>query len=325
VKKIGIMVGRENSFPEAFLAEVNSRTAKTGVAAEYVKVGGWICGEATGYALILDRISHEVPFYQAYLKHAVLHGTYVINNPFWKLADDKFFGTALAQKLGVPVPRSITLPNKEYVPDINSASLRNMKWVDWEAVMNYVGTPAYIKPIYGGGWKNVSKVESVEELLHAYNESAQLSMILQEGIQWSAYVRCIVLGRKHVYPHQWDPSRPHHERYSHAKFDIPKPLMDKIVDYALRLCEALGYDMNTCEFAVRDGVPYAIDFMNAAPDLDEKSLTPEAFKWAVKNMADLTLELVASGAKNAAPPKWEGLMFGASAAESAKAPSKGRR
>ena len=314
MKKIGVMVGRENSFPEAFIAEVNSRSAKTGVAAEYVRIGAATVGEPTGYDLILDRISHEVPFYQAYLKQAALQGTYVVNSPFFKLADDKFFGTALAQKLGVPIPKSVTLPNKEYIPDINSGSLRNMKWVDWEGVLKYVGTPAFIKPIYGGGWKNVTKVSNLEELHRAYNESGQLSMILQEGIQWSAYVRCIVIGRKEVYPHKWDPSKAHAERYTAAKFDIAPALMDTIVKHALTLCEALGYDMNTCEFAVRDGVPYAIDFMNTAPDLDARSLTPEAFQWSVKKMADFTVETVVSGKKQATNPKWDAMMFGTSAA-----------
>ncbi|HYC76819.1 MAG TPA: hypothetical protein VEI02_04235 [Planctomycetota bacterium] len=309
MKKIGVMVGRENTFPEAFLAAVNARTAETGVSAEYVRVGGVVCGEPPEYAVILDRISHEVPFFQAYLKHAALNGTYVVNNPFWKLADDKFFGTALAKKVGVPVPRSVTLPNKEYIPDITSGSLRNMKWVDWEGVLRYVGAPAFIKPIYGGGWKNVTKVRNLEELMKAYDESGQLSMILQEGIEWDAYVRCIVIGRKHVYPHPWDPSRPHHERYSHAKFDIPQPLMDRIVELSLRLCRALGYDMNTCEFAVRDGVPYAIDFMNAAPDLDARSLTPEAFAWAVKHMTEFTIDLARGGAAAETPPRWDALMF----------------
>ena len=41
---------------------------------------------------------------------------------------------------------------------------------------------------------------------------------------------------------------------------------------ALALCDGLGYDLNTVEFAVRDGVPYAIDFMNCAPDADVHSV-----------------------------------------------------
>jgi glutathione synthase/RimK-type ligase-like ATP-grasp enzyme len=307
MKKIGVMVGRERSFPDAFIAEVNRRSGSTGVSAEYVRVGSAVCGEAPDYAVILDRISHEVPFYQAWLKHAALEGVHVVNNPFWKLADDKFFGTGLAEKLGVPVPRTVALPNREYIADITPDSLRNLEFVNWEAVLDYTGTPAFIKPLYGGGWKSVAKVTSVQELLRAYNASGQLSMIVQEGIQWSAYVRCIVLGGEYVYPHLWDPSKPHHERYTGAKFEIADSLMAKIVDLSRKLCQALGYDMNTVEFAVRDGVPYAIDFMNAAPDLDRASLTQEAFDWAVTTMSDYLISL--AGKKRKPVPQWDRLLF----------------
>jgi glutathione synthase/RimK-type ligase-like ATP-grasp enzyme len=307
MKKIGVMVGRERSFPDAVIAEVNRRSPKTGVTAEYVRTGAATCGQAPPYAVILDRISHEVPFYQAYLKHAALHGVHVVNNPFWKLADDKFFGTGLADKLGVPVPRTVALPNREYIPDITPDSLRSLELVDWEGVLRHTGTPAFIKPLYGGGWKNVAKVRNVEELLRAYDESGQLSMIVQEGIEWSAYVRCIVLGGEHVYPHLWDPSKPHHERYTNARFEITDALMEKVVALSKTLCRALGYDMNTVEFAIRDGVPYAIDFMNAAPDLDRASLTPEAFDWSVTTMADFLVGL--AGRKPKAVPQWDKLMF----------------
>jgi glutathione synthase/RimK-type ligase-like ATP-grasp enzyme len=307
MKKIGVMVGRERSFPDAFIAEVNQRSSKTGVTAEYVKVGAATCGVAPDYAVILDRISHEVPFYQAWLKHAALQGVHVVNNPFWKLADDKFFGTGLAEQLGVPIPRTVALPNREYIADITSDSLRNLEFVDWEGVLKYTGTPAFIKPLYGGGWKSVAKVSNVEELLRAYNASGQLSMIVQEGIQWSAYVRCIVIGGEYVYPHLWDPSKPHSERYTGAKFDIDDGLMDKIEDLSKKLCQALGYDMNTVEFAIRDGVPYAIDFMNAAPDLDRSSLTQEAFDWAVKTMSDYLISL--AGKKQKPVPQWDRLLF----------------
>jgi hypothetical protein len=309
MKKIGVMVGRERSFPDAFIAAVNSRSDKTGVTAEYVRTAAAICGTAPPYSVILDRISHEVPFYQAYLKHAALHGVHVVNNPFWKLADDKFFGTGLAAKLDVPVPKTVALPNREYIADITPDSLRSLELVDWEDVLRYTGTPPFIKPLYGGGWKNVTKVTSVQELLDAYNQSGQLSMIVQEGIKWSAYTRCIVIGGEHVYPHLWDPSRPHHERYSHAKFDITDALMAKIVSMSRKLCQALGYEMNTVEFAVRDGVPYAIDFMNAAPDLDQRSLTPDAFEWAVTTMADYLAGL--AGRKHKPVAQWDKLMFNA--------------
>ena len=114
--KVGLMVGREWSFPPAFIDEVNGRS--TGVTAEFVKLGGTRMAEPSEYAVIVDRISHEVPYYRAYLKNAVLQGTTVINNPFMWTADDKFFEASLATRLGVASPKTVVLPNKDYVPGI---------------------------------------------------------------------------------------------------------------------------------------------------------------------------------------------------------------
>jgi hypothetical protein len=49
--------------------------------------------------------------------------------------------------------------------------------------------------------------------------------------------------------------------------------------------------MNSLEFAIRDGVPYAIDFMNPAPDFDINSLGPKWFEWVVRTMADVTIAM----------------------------------
>ena len=99
VKKIGVIVGREWSFPPAFIEEVNSRDA--GVVAEYARLGGTKMNEPCEYAVLIDRISHEIPYYRTYLKNAMLQGAYCINNPFWWSADDKFFGASLISKMGL--------------------------------------------------------------------------------------------------------------------------------------------------------------------------------------------------------------------------------
>ena len=138
-KKIGIIVGREWSFPPAFIDEVNRRGA--GVTAEFVKLGGTKMNEPNEYAVIIDRISHEVPYYRSYLKNAVLQGVMVINNPFMWTADDKFFEASLATRLGVAHPKTIVLPNKEYVPGIvHDESLRNLIYpFDWDGMLEYIG------------------------------------------------------------------------------------------------------------------------------------------------------------------------------------------
>lgn len=302
VKSVGLLVGREKSFPEALIAEVYRRDA--GVEASYAHIEATRIDRPPPYEVIVDRISHDVTCYQPVLKVAALNGTQVINDPFWRIADDKFYNAALARKLGVAVPRTVALPSHSYGEDVNAESLaRNLQWVNWKALAAELGFPMYIKPHWGGGWRSVHRVENMDQLLRAYNSSGRLTMILQEAIPWTQYVRCIVIGREQVRPALWDPRLGHFERYTHAAQSMPPlspELEQRVTEDARKLCRALGYDMNTVEFAItEDGVPYAIDFMNSAPDLDVTSLGEDHFRWAVEKMADLVCAL----ACGAAPPR----------------------
>jgi hypothetical protein len=291
--KVGLFIGREWSFPPAFVEEVTRRDE--GVEAELVQIGATNMDDPVPYAVIIDRISHEVPYYRTYLKHAVLQGVTVINNPFMWTADDKFFGASLCTKLGVASPKTVALPNKDYVPGIvHPDSLRNLKHVVWQALVDHVGLPCVLKDAHGGGWKEVYICHTVDELIQHYNNSGLLTMVVQEFINWDQFVRCICLGQEEVLPIKYDPR----ERKYYVEHDHLSPELGKrIVEDSLKLVRALGYDMNSMEWAVRDGVPYAIDFMNPAPDMDIYSLTPHYFEWAVQHMADLAIRL----AKNPRP------------------------
>lgn len=289
--KIGLFVGREWSWPPAFIEEVNRRD--DGVIAEYVKIGGTLMNEPVPYRVIVDRISHEVPYYRSYLKNAVLQGVKVINDPFMWTSDDKFFGASMVDKLGVASPRTVVLPNKDYVPGIvHNESLRNLTYpIDWEGIVKKVGgLPCVLKDAHGGGWRDVYVVHSIDELIWRYNQAGLLTMIVQEFIQWENYARCMVLGQQEVYVMKYDP----HQRKYHEEHDFSPELYQRIHDDALTICQAFGYDMNTCEFAIRDGVPYAIDFMNPAPDMDVNSLGRKHFDWMVTHMADMTIRLAKS-------------------------------
>lgn len=305
--RIGLLVGRERSFPEAVIKEINGRDA--GAQAEFVKVGEISASENCPYKVILDRISHEVVFYQPYLKAAILSGTIVINNPFWRIADDKFFGTALVERIGIAVPKTLILPSNSYPESIIPESLSNMKYpIDWEAVVAYTGLPAILKPHWGGGWKDVHKIHSLEELLSVYNRTGQLCMILQEFIDWQQYVRCICIGKTNILVTNWDPRKTHFERYRNVEQTIDPDLADRIREQATKINEALGYDMNTVEFAIRSGIPYAIDFMNSAPDFDISSLTETYFSWVVTAMADLLIAQAKTVSKKRKKYRWDALM-----------------
>lgn len=322
-KRIGLLVGREWSFPPAFLEEVDRRGA--GVIAEFVKLGAIAMDEAGRYDVIIDRISHEVPFYRTFLKQAVVQGVSVVNNPFMWTADDKFFGAALASKLGVASPRTLALPNKSYVPGIVPAeSLRNLDYpLDWAGIVKYVGLPCVLKDAHGGGWKEVYVCHSLEELIHHYDNSGLLTMVVQEFIRWDQFVRCICIGQEQILPIRYDPRE---RRYILDHAHLGSELGARVVRDAQTLVRALGYDMNSIEFAIRDGVPYAIDFMNPAPDMDINSLTPHYFEWVVRTMADLAIQLALAPRPQGRELRWHALFGGQETSAQAAAPGgTGRR
>jgi hypothetical protein len=303
--KVGLIVGREWSFPPAFIAEVNRRDA--GVVAEFAQLGGTRMDEPCPYAVLIDRISHEVPYYRTYLKYAMLQGASVINNPFMWTADDKFFEAALATRLGIASPKTLVLPNKDYVPGIvHAESLRNLVYpLDWDAILEYIGLPCILKDAHGGGWKEVYVCHTRDELLEHYNTSGLLTMIVQEFIQWDHFVRCICLGQEEVLPIKYDPGE---RKYIVDHEHLSPELGQRIVADSLTLVRALGYDMDSMEWAIRDGVPYAIDFMNPAPDMDINSLTPDYFAWVVQHMADLAIRLAKQPRPQPRELKWSALL-----------------
>lgn len=289
MKKIGLLFGRENTFPWALIERIKEINPK-GITAEPVIIDQVRQAAATDYAVILDRISQDVPFYRAYLKNAALNGTAVVNNPFWWSADEKFFNNCIAEQIGVAVPKTVILPSNERQPDTGPDSYRNLAFpLKWEQMFEYVGWPAFFKPFDGGGWKSVYKVHNMHEFFHVYNQTGQLTMMLQENVEFDSYFRCYVLGGTNVRVMPYDPKEPHHRRYVRTPQDFDPALIARIEDDCRKLNVALGYDFNTVEFAVRDGVPYAIDFCNPAPDADVNSVGEENFEWIVQNASELLI------------------------------------
>jgi glutathione synthase/RimK-type ligase-like ATP-grasp enzyme len=305
--RIGVLRGRENSFPDAVIARINA--GREGVRAEFVRLGGTKLNEPVPYRVVLDRMSHEVPYYAVYLKMAALQGTYCINNTFWRSADDKFFGYAVAEKLGIAAPKTVVLPNRSYVEDVTGESLRNLWPVDFSAYLEEVGVPCIMKPAFGGGWKNVHRIHSLDDLMHHYNESGTLTMMLQELITWDVFVRVPTIGQRWARAIRYDPAPLAAGGYDQRYDALPGRLRDEVEELSLRFNRALGYDMNALEFAVRDGTVYGIDLTNYTPDLDYRSLKDAHFSWAVEKMASFAVEKALSEERTPAPPDWKKLML----------------
>ena len=289
MKKIGILFGKERSFPNGVIERINSKKID-GIVAEPVSISKVMQGEATDYAVIIDRISQDVPFYRAFLKNAAITGTAVINNPFWWSADEKFFNNCLATKIDVPVPKTVILPSYEHPDDTGDESFSNLAFpMDWEGIFEYVGFPAYMKPFAGGGWKNVYRLDNLGDFYEKHPETEQLVMMLQEEIIFEEYYRCYCIGGKHVRIMPYEPRNPHHLRYV-ADFKPSKERLKLMEEIVLRINQYLGYDFNTVELAIRDGVPYAIDFCNPAPDADIASVGQENFEWVIETAANYAIE-----------------------------------
>jgi hypothetical protein len=303
-----LLCGREFSFPSAFIARVNQAGASHGVSAEMVKLGGTRMDEPARYRVIVDRISHEVEYYRGAMKHAVLQGSYVINNPFWWTADDKYFNYSVMAKLGVAIPRTVLLPQKGYPADIDLApeSLHNLIYpIDWDGLLDYVGRPAILKPYSGGGWKHVYKVHNRQELLEAYDRTSPYCMTLQQFIDFDRYVRCFTFGKTDVTPVAYDPRE---RRYLIEHEYLSPSLGARVVRDAQMINLALGYEMNTIEFAIKDDVPYAIDYLNPAPDFERDRITPFYFSHVLEKMTALVIDRALHGHPAQCWPRWEEML-----------------
>jgi glutathione synthase/RimK-type ligase-like ATP-grasp enzyme len=273
----------------AFIEKINGKGIED-ISAEPVRIDKAFQGEPSGYSVIIDRISQDVPFYRTWLKNAALTGTAVINNPFWWSADEKYFNNCLMTKIGIPVPKTAILPSHDLPADTKNESFSNLAYpLDWEGIFQYVGFPAYMKPFAGGGWKNVYKLNNAEELYGRHAETGQLVMLLQEEIVFEEYYRCYCIGRKYVRIMSYEPRNPFHLRYA-ADFRPGAERLKQMEEIVLRINNYLGYDFNTVELAVRDGVPYAIDFCNPAPDAERTSVGEENFEWVVETAANYAIE-----------------------------------
>jgi len=309
MKRVGILAGREVTFPESMIRSINEKGGGE-VIAEMVTVGGIRLDEPKRYDVVIDRISHEVPYYRATLKRMALEGTYVINNPFWWSADDKFFNYCLAAKLGVAIPKTVLLPQHSYIESISSESLRNLEFpIDWAGIVEYIGFPAFLKPFDGGGWKNVSKINSLEQLWYEYNQTGTLCMVLQEGIEYDQFVRCYGVGKEKVLIMPYDPSKPYlsGEQYVDVDEYLSPELHARVEKDVITINNALGYDLNTVEFAIKDGIPYAIDFMNPAPDAELASVGARNHNWIVESMTELVFKRLAGGERTP-EYSWSGMM-----------------
>jgi len=276
---IGLLIGREWTWPSAFMAEINDNY--NNVTAELVSIGPSFAESSVKYDLIIDRMSHVIPYYRTYLKFAALHGCKIINNPFMAAADDKFFGISLGKGLGIKTPKTVALPNKRVETENTPEYFRNLIYpMDWHGIIDYVGVPAILKDVLTGGRRVAQRVNNVDELIRWYDESDTLTVILQEIIESDNHLHMFVVGRDKVLAAQYSLTL---GKYLDDSPAIDPELFDQIIQSSIDVTEAYGYDINMVEFVIKDEQAILINPTNPAPDMDILSI--DQFNWCVHEIS----------------------------------------
>jgi hypothetical protein len=304
MKKIGVLYGTESGFPSVLCEKINELRDNS-VTAEFLQIDKVIMGRPLGFDVIIDRISHDVPFYRSFLKNEAFAGTAVLNNPIWSSSDDKFLQIAIMQKLGLALPKTVILPSKEHPDRTESNSFKNMKYpLNWDGIFSYVGFPAFIKPHSGGGQNLVKRLENIEQFFRAYDESGQSVMMLQENIEYSEFFRGYSVDRKDVCITSFDPLRQQPAELVYENSGKGKPLFEKMKTDMLAISKMLGYDFHSTDFAVKNGIPFLIDISNPFPSLAPELIGSTAFSWLIDKIANMVVKRAKSVKANGNNCTW---------------------
>jgi len=289
-RKIGLSLGADICWPICFEEIVKRLDLALPIGGDTVrfdvsrvKIAPFDLRQPARYDLVIDRLTHWYhPSREWIKKSVIMDDVYVFNNPWAVQSMEKQTTYCAMMRLGMPVPRTLLIPPKEYEasPDLQSTLEQYAVLFNLQELGDDLGYPAFMKPYDGGGWVGVSKVDNGQELDAAYDESGKFVMHLQEGIvPFESFVRCVGLGPQ-VRIVRYDPGAPLHERYQTDVDFLSDDDVSVLEDMTLTINAFFGWDFNSCEALLKDGVWHPIDFANPCPDSQVTSLHVH-FPWIV--------------------------------------------
>ncbi len=276
-------------------------------ACERVTIEPFDLRQPVKYDLVIDRLTHWYSTSREWIKKAILlNDLYVYNNPWSLQSNEKHTSYCAMMKLGLAIPDTWMLPPKSYdvTEDLEATLQKYAKMFSLDEVGEKIGYPFFIKPYHGGGWKGVTKVDNARDLHKAYDESGTEVMNLQAAVlPYERFVRCVGLGpqfRKVNY----DPTAPLHDRYG-MEIDFLSPDdAATLEDISLTINTFFGWDFNSCESLLKDGVWHPIDFANACPDSQVTALHYH-FPWLIKANLRWSIFCAATGRKMRKNMDWD--------------------
>lgn len=292
-RKIGLLIGDEEDWPSTLEAlarrlgpSIQHRGESYEIQVERIRIHPFQLTAPTTYNLVIDRLAYWHYQPREWLKKAaLLNDVYLLNNPFTFQSMEKHSAYCAMLRLGLHIPDTWLIPPK-IGPDTEkyrTTAARYHDMFDLPRIAGQIGYPLYMKPFDGGGWRGVSRIDDEQMLEHAYDESGQMLMHLQAGLDnYDVFVRSLAIGPQ-VTSLYYDPSQPLHGRYiiKHGFLSQEKGREARIIT---KLINAFfRWDFNSCEAILKDGVLWPIDFANACPDIAVTSLH-YYFPWAIKSL-----------------------------------------
>lgn len=306
IKKIGLLLSDEDDWPGAFEGlvrrynpSISYRRQKYGVQVERIRIHPFNLRAPTSYHLVIDRLAYWHYQPREWLKKAALvNDVYLLNNPFTFQSMEKHSAYCAMIRLGLNIPETWLIPPKAG-PDTEKyrrTAARYHDFFDLPGLAAQIGYPLYMKPFDGGGWRGVSRIDDPEGLMRAYDESGQMLMHLQQGLDnFDVFVRSLAIGPQ-VISLKYDPARPMHDRYQidHGFLSAEKGSEARAITKTINAF--FRWDFNSCEAILKDGVLSPIDFANACPDIALTSLH-YYFPWAIKALLAWSIFCVVTGRK----------------------------
>ena len=313
-KRIGLSLGADLCWPICYEEIVRRLDLKVPVKkdtvsfeVERVRIQPFDLAQPCSYDVVLDRLTHWYMPTREWLKKAiVMNDLYVLNNPWSIQANEKHTTYAAMMRLGVPVPPTWMIPQKEYAEhaDLKVTLRRYADLFDLGKVGAQIGYPLFMKPYDGGAWVGVSKIDDEKKLREAFEESGKRLMHLQKAVSpFDLFVRCIGVGPQ-TRCIKYDPGAPLHARDLTDRDFMSKEEEQVLVDTTLTINTFFGWDFNSCEALRKDGTYYPIDFANACPDSQVTSLH-QHFPWLVLAKVRWSLFVAATGRKMRKNLDWE--------------------
>jgi len=294
-RRIGLSLGADICWPICYEGIIEALDLALPIdgetirfAVERLTIKPFMLRQPSRYDLVIDRLTRWFHVSREWIKKAVLmNDLYVFNNPWSIQSMEKHTTYCAMMHLGMPVPETMLIPPKAYVgqPDLQVTLERYARYFSFEEIGERVGFPLFLKPYDGGAWVGVEKADNVDELKRAYEGSGTSVMHAQRGVvPYDRFVRCIGVGPQTKLV-SYDPSAPLHERYEPdldivASGSISADDAQLIRDTTVTINAFFGWDFNSCELILKNGVWHPFDFANPCPDAQVTSLHVH-FPWIV--------------------------------------------